>query len=77
MEGSPCKFSQQQKRFKDTAYHRASLIFGFGLSRYFVADRAACVSAKNGALSPMRAYNSREIPSGFFAVDADRRGGFC
>jgi hypothetical protein len=77
MEGSPYKFSWQQERFKDTAYHRASLIFGFGRSRYFVADRAACVSAKNGALSPIRAYSSREIPSGFFAVDTARRGGSC
>lgn len=56
------------------AYHFTLLDLGLGLSRYFTAATDACASAKDGAFSPMRAYSSREMPSGFLCVDTDFRG---
>ena len=45
-------------------YHCALFPLEEGLSRYLLAARDVCNSAKDGALFPIKAYSSREIPSG-------------
>lgn len=48
-----------------TSTHHLTFFRSLGRSLYLTEAMDACASARDGALSPMRAYSSREMPSGF------------
>ena len=54
--------------------HHLDFFLAEGLSLYLTAAAAACVSTRVGALSPMRAYSSRLMPSGLRSVECFRAG---
>lgn len=55
------------------SHHFARFLLGFNLSLYLTAESEACASAKEGALFPIKAYSSREIPSGRLTLDCGLR----
>lgn len=57
-----------------TLYHLTFWPLSLGLSRYLIAEIEAWASASEGALSPIKAYSSREIPSGLFNTGILRPG---